>query len=130
MPITAQWYNEEKTISMVHFHGGFDFSAVLEAWDMEIDLQNTVSHPVYSINLFEHVPLSLKGMNIRELHHFAKSHPPQHLQMVVQVAEDDMLRSILRTVAPKTSYEFHIVTSLDDAYALIQAHKAANSTNA
>ena len=127
MPITVQWDDVEHTIVKVHFSGGFDFPAILTAWEQEIALEQSVGYPVYSINLFERVPFSVKGINIRELHHFAETMPPENLQMVIQVAENDMFRSILRSVMPKRNHAFHIVATLDEAYALINAHKAQNA---
>ena len=116
-----------KTISRVDFEGTFDINAVFDAWQHEFVQIRTVGHRVYSLNLFNQTPaLSGTGFSITKIRAFIAREPLPNLIFTVQVAEERLVRNFLKTIASTMSFEVHVVASLNDAYALINAHKAAS----
>lgn len=126
MPIHISWDDTQQTITRLEFQGVISFGEVIDAWEKELELFNSVSHPVYSLNVFGAIPLSLKGFNIRRLRAFAMSMQVDHLQMTVQSAESPMLRHFLHTMKLPMAKGVYVVQSLDEAYSIINAHKVKN----
>ena len=88
----------------------------------------SVNHKVYSLNVFNETPtLSGTGFSITKIQAFIAREPLPNLIFTVQVAEGRLIRNFLKTIAATMSFEVYVVASLDEAYTLINAHKAANT---
>ncbi len=123
MPVTVSWDDDAHTITCVTFEGKFNFEDIFAAWEQEIDLFHSVTHPVYSINVFGRVPLTVKGLSVRKLQAFARAVPAANLQMTVQVSSNPLARHFLTALNLQLPADLYVVATLDEAYALIEAHR-------
>lgn len=128
MPVRVQWDDTDQTISQVIFEGQFTFADISTAWREEINMLNSVSYPVYSINLFKTIAPFVQGLNVRELKAFGEQTHIPHLQMTVFVAESLMVRQFLRGLSLQLPHLTQTVETLEEAYDLIAAHKQGNLT--
>lgn len=125
MPITVSWDDDAQTITRVQFEGAFVFNDIIEAWKAELALIHSVTHPVYSLNVFGVMPFTVKGLDVKRLREFAEGMQTPNLQMTVQVIENPLLRSVIATLPLNVPGERHVVSSEAQAYALIAQHKAS-----
>jgi hypothetical protein len=123
MPITVSWYDTEKTITHLEFVGSIKIGELFDAWQQELDLQNTVSHPVYSLNTMSGVQIIVRGLNLPTMVDFVRQNRPEHLQMTVQAAKSHPVRRGLVAIAALMPHEVHVVETLDQAIEIIETHK-------
>ena len=126
MAIRVSWDDPTtKTVSRIDFEGTFDINAVFDAWHTQFMQIRSVNHKVYSLNTC-HAMLSGTGFNIPKIREFVAREQLYNVIFTVQVAEGRFIRELLKNLAGTMSFEVHVVASLDEAYALINAHKAAS----
>lgn len=110
-------------------HGDVTCAELFSAWHEELVLMRSVDHPVYSLNLFERRNGLLGNASIAKLVNFIRNNSADNLQMTVQVSEGAIMRSLLATVARAMPHDVYVVSSLQEAEAIINAHKDAHFQN-
>ncbi len=129
MPIELTWDNPEKTITRLEFSGRISMTELLEAWTAELNLQKSVVHPVYSLNVFHEMYPAVEGASLTDVRSFICNNKPDHLQLTVQVAENMILRRALLTVSTAMSHPVRVVSHLEEAYAIIHLHQVTQSAS-
>ncbi|MEO0563953.1 MAG: hypothetical protein AAF125_17750 [Chloroflexota bacterium] len=123
MPPTVRWYDDAKTITCIEFNGIFTVAEVFEAWQREFDLMRCVSYPIYSFNIFNTPQVVRKDISVSKLREYIVNNPMPHLQMTVQVAENSILRTFLKTLSRTMPHEVHVVSTVDEGLAIIENHR-------
>ena len=126
MPITVRWDDPEQTITYLTFTDTLHVNDLFAAWHEEITMQTSVSHSVYSLNDLTRAQPVLRGINLRGLVEFVQQHQAPNLKMTVQVAPSSVIRHSLQMIAKLMPHEVHVVATLAEAYAIIEADKATS----
>ncbi|MEO0564888.1 MAG: hypothetical protein AAF125_22465 [Chloroflexota bacterium] len=123
MTVTVSWHDPEATISCVTFRGSVTFDEMMDAWTQEINLLRSKPYLVYSLNIFDNVPIAMKGLNLRRMRAFAQANTVPNLQMTVQVSDSPVFRVALSSIMPKLPHEQHVVATEAEAMQLIHDYR-------
>lgn len=127
MVMISEWYNEEKTIYHIYLtsEGIKDWQEYRQAMDAAIQVVRTVHHPV--IAYFDPGFVAMPpGNPFPHLRYVIRKMPP-NVFAVVNVVNSQFVRAILSWFINMGFYQsFYLVSSNDEAEALIEQLQAAN----
>jgi hypothetical protein len=127
MPVTVDWYDDEKQIIYYRFEGLWSWAQFLSGWERVGDLLDSIDHEAHIIGDFTRslrFPADLVR-HIRETRRLAEQHPRAGLVVVIGV--DWYIQTLWRFltgIMPGIQFQPHFVDTLDEALALIAAHRS------
>lgn len=123
MPINLSWDESIENTTRLNFTGLISLDELFMLWEQEAAMQREIDGPVYSLNYFENVSPSLRGVSMKRLMDFVQSNKPDNLQMTVQVAGNGLIRRSLMTIAATMPHKVYVVKTLDAGYAIIRENR-------
>jgi hypothetical protein len=130
MPVNFVWEDEEKTILHHIYEGMVSSEEYFKAVIQNYEMQQTVTHPVYVISDLVNAKSAGKLLFSVAGKETEKYLPPNQT-LVVVVSTDLFTKVILqiaKTVAPKTSANVVRVSTLEEAYQIIEKTKLAKGS--
>ena len=125
MATTVEWANEEKTIVLQRIDGEWTMSDYFDIIHQSAELLKTVNHQVdiiIDLSTTHYVPQNvISGATQTE------SIVPPNQRIVIFVGAKmihKLLLSLGKRLAPRAAHHQHFVTSMDEAYALLNRFQA------
>ncbi len=134
MTFNLDWADDEKTIILVTYHPGWTWQeAILETTAPEIELLNTVEHPVYIVHhILGRLPTPSIGWTYTAETEGSFHHPNYAGAVVITPHKmNHMLFNVFVRRLPGVSHKIHLVQTPEQAYSLIASlkEKAAQTNN-
>ena len=124
MPVKVSWYDDEQTIILQEFPLSWTWDEFFDAVERTVELENTVSHPVYIMGT--NPPNGkMPGGNVLAQFNAALKMHPAHMRYYIMATNNAftalMGRILLQTSALRE--KTRLVTTLDDGLRLIAEDK-------
>jgi hypothetical protein len=128
MGFNITWDNQEKTIVKAEISAPFTWDELFAAWDTVVGMVSSMPHPVHIVVLSQ-APGFPPGNVLAQLNRISIS-VPDNTGLAIMVTTNRfiaVINSTLFKLSPKMSKRGRVVSSLDDAYALIAAETSVKA---
>lgn len=128
MPITLEWYDEDKTILREIYAGNWTVEEHINASNEIYEQIEVVSHPVDVLLDFRQQSRSPAHPISAIRHRERKRNPNQ--RMTIAISADSFfqaLRPVIAVAAPNIGSQLHYVDTVDEALDLIARSRTANT---
>lgn len=121
MPIHTTWGNPEQNVIIQTFEGKWNLDELLEVFNRGLEMSKTVSHSVDFI-----CDMSQSGMPTGNFLNMARriERTPRKKGRIILVSANHYVRTlseVFQKISPSTQKKVAFVTSIDEAWALIEA---------
>lgn len=124
MSVKVDWYDDEHTIILQEFPAVWTWEEFFDAVERTVELENTVSHPVYVLGTNPQSGRMPGGNVLAQFNAALKMHPP-HMQFYT-MATNNALAALLGRILLQTSGmrdKVRLVRTVDDGLRLIAESK-------
>ena len=124
MTVNVSWYDEEQTIILQEFPMNWTWEDFFEAVGRTVELEKTVSHPVYILGTNPKNGQMPKGNSLAQFNAALKMHPP-HMRYYI-LATNNTFVALMGRVLLQTSglrEKTRLVNTVDDGLRLIADDK-------
>ena len=120
MGITIAWDNQDKTVLKGTVAPPFTWDELFDQWDTAVEMIRSRPHPVHLIVISQSNRFP-PGNALAQLNRIS-TNVPQNMGLAIMVTTNRfiaMINSTLFKLSPRLSRRGRVVSSLDEAYALI-----------
>jgi hypothetical protein len=136
MPISLEWYDDERTILRHVYTGNWTWEEYQGTFEVMNTMSTSVQHPVYHVIDMTQTRMMPQGSSIAQIRTGARYVPPNAAAMIVAgnslflTIISKMIAAVPRSSPTTTGRNiFRMVKNLDEAMQFIQEHKKQRASS-